>query len=769
MSNEKIRQDVLTYMESHATHPVSYDDLGRDLRYKGKGLGALWTEIELMIKDGLLVKTRFNTLGLPRAMGLVTGRLQVTQKGYGFVVPLEKTEEGDLFIPAMHLSGAMNEDLVIARVSDHGYGGRREGKVIRILERAHERFVGTFTRSGDFGFVTPDNRHIGQDIYVRRKDFLNARNGDKVVVKITVWPNGRQKAEGTITEILGKKGDVGIDIISIIKDKDLPLDFPKEVKEAAQLVPQVIPKKDLKGRLDRRKWPIITVDGVDSKDLDDAIYAEKRGEDYFLGVYIADVSHYVRPRGELDREAYARGTSVYLVDRVLPMLPPLLSNGICSLNEGEERLTMSCEMVISGKTGKVLSYDIAPSVIASRHRMNYPDVAKILTDRDTALREKYSDIVPMLETMEELCTILHKKRVRRGAIEFEIPEVKVILDEKKRPIDVHLRHRTIAEMMIEEFMLAANETVAAHMTKHHYPFIYRVHDVPDEDRMQSLSKIMAQFGTVLKIEGKMRPKVLQMALRKVKGKPEEGMISTLALRSMKQAVYQTENVGHFGLAAKDYTHFTSPIRRYPDLLVHRLLKEQRTGQKLSKKEKENLNDKLSLMASHASTRERLAIEAERETDELKMTEYMLPYVGQEFDGTISGVTSFGMFVQLENGIEGLVHISSLLDDYYRYDEEHFALVGEHGGKSYRLGSPVRIKVFHVSVEERKIDFTLPEFETFVTARKETVPSDKKRTPKKQTVKKGGRNKLASQTQKRGGTRQKGSQHGKNKRQNHRRK
>lgn len=308
MSNEKIRQDVLTYMESHATHPVSYDDLGRDLRYKGKGLGALWTEIELMIKDGLLVKTRFNTLGLPRAMGLVTGRLQVTQKGYGFVVPLEKTEEGDLFIPAMHLSGAMNEDLVIARVSDHGYGGRREGKVIRILERAHERFVGTFTRSGDFGFVTPDNRHIGQDIYVRRKDFLNARNGDKVVVKITVWPNGRQKAEGTITEILGKKGDVGIDIISIIKDKDLPLDFPKEVKEAAQLVPQVIPKKDLKGRLDRRKWPIITVDGVDSKDLDDAIYAEKRGEDYFLGVYIADVSHYCGP-------------AVNLIGRPMPEAP----------------------------------------------------------------------------------------------------------------------------------------------------------------------------------------------------------------------------------------------------------------------------------------------------------------------------------------------------------------------------------------------------------------------------------------------------------------
>jgi ribonuclease R len=709
MSKKTLSEQIVQYMNDHSQSPLEADALIAALHLMGKDIKEFWQALKDLEAAGTIVKTRYQTYGLPKAMGLVTGRLQITSKGFGFVIPLEKNGDPDLFIPASALSGAMNDDTVMARVSNRGLDNRPEGKVIRIINRAHEKFVGSFVKNGDFGFVVPDNRHIGQDIYVRRRDFNGARDGQKVVVKITTWPDGYRNAEGKIVEILGNPGDVGLEIVSIIKDNDLPLDFPEEVKRAAEAVPQSIRPRELDTRKDRRDWSIITIDGIDSKDLDDAVYAEKQGDNYFLGVYIADVSYYVRPNSVLDREAYERGTSVYLVDRVLPMLPPLLSNGICSLNEGEDRLTMSCEMLINGKTGKVLSYEIAPAVIRSAHRMNYPDVNAILTDGDKVLRKKYRDIVPMLETMKDLSGVLHKMRVRRGSIEFDIPEVKILLDEEKHPIDVHLRQRGVAETMIEEFMLAANETTASHMTKHRYPFVYRVHDVPDEDRIRALAGILAEFGVALKIDEKIKPKTLQAALAKVKGKPEEGLISTLALRSMKQAVYQTDNVGHFGLGARYYTHFTSPIRRYPDLMVHRLLKEQASGKKLTKTQKEELDARLSLAASHCSSRERAAIDAERQTDELKMAEYMVQYVGQEFEGTISGVASFGMFVQLDNGIEGLVHISSLHDDYYNYQEREYALVGDYSGKRYRLGDRVRIEVLQVNVPERKIDFVLSGF------------------------------------------------------------
>ena len=706
MGTQEINAKIMEYMRSHPQGPVAAETLLAEFGLSGREIKAFWSALQELERAGTLVKTRYGTYGLPEAMGLVTGKVQITSRGFGFVVPLEKDpERKDLFIPATALLGAMDGDTVIARVSGRNERGQEEGRIIRILDRAHRTLVGTFIKSGDFAFVEPDNQRIHQDIYVRRRDFNHARSKQKVVVEITSWPDEHRHAEGKITEILGSPGDVGLEIVSIIKENDLPLDFPPEVKKAAEEIPQTLRPKDLAGRKDRRCWSIITIDGVDSKDLDDAVYAEKQGDNYFLGVYIADVSHYVRPFSVIDREAYARGTSVYLVDRVLPMLPFSLSNGICSLNEGEDRLTLSCEMLIDGKSGKILSYEIAPAVICSAHRMNYPDVKKILVDRDEALRGKYADIVPMLETMGELCRILKKKRNRRGAIDFEIPEVKVTLDEQNRPVDIHLRERTIAEMLIEEFMLAANETVAAHMSRRHYPFVYRVHDVPDSDRIAALGALMANFGVVLHPgEGKLQPRVLQQALEKFRGRPEEGMISTLTLRSMKQAVYQTENIGHFGLAAKDYTHFTSPIRRYPDLLVHRLLKLEASHKKLSAEEAKDLDARLSLAASHASLRERAAIEAERETTDLKMAEYMTQFVGQEFDGTISGVTAFGVFVQLENGVEGLVHISSLNDDYYEYDESQYALIGQYSGRRYRLGDPLRIEVLQVNIPERKIDF-----------------------------------------------------------------
>lgn len=706
MTNTELETRLLGYMKEHPVAPVGAEELLKALTLEGNDLKLFWQVLKDLEDRGQVVKTRFNTYGLPAAMGLVVGRCQVTSKGFAFVVPEEKTADGDLFIPASSLSGAMDGDTVMARVMKSGFDDRQEGKIIRILDRAHHKLVGTFSKSGEFGFVIPDNKRVGRDIYVRRKDFNGARDKEKVVVEITTWPDERRNAEGKIVEILGKPGDIGLEILSIIKDNDLPTKFPAPVQAAAEKVEQKIKKKELQNRLDRRKWNIITIDGVDSKDLDDAVYVEKQGENYFLGVYIADVSYYVQPHSLLDQEAYERGTSVYLVDRVLPMLPVELSNGICSLNEGEDRLTMACEMLIDGKTGRTISFTIAPSVINNHHRMNYPDVRAILVDQDEDLREKYADIVPMLENMAQLQKVLHKKRERRGAINFELPEQKVLLDEEKHPVAIVKRERSVAEMLIEEFMLAANETVAGFMAKHKRPFIYRVHDLPDPEKIQNLAKLMALFGVTLKIEEKMRPKELQRALDKVSGKPEEKLISTVALRSMRQAVYQMENIGHFGLAAHFYTHFTSPIRRYPDLMVHRLLRRQLEGERLSRQQAEERTQRLSLVASHCSIRERAAIDAERQTVDLKMAEYMLQFVGQEFAGTISGVSSFGFFVELENGVEGLVHISSLTDDYYDYVDGQYALIGQHLGHRYRLGDQVEIQVLQVDVSERKIDFVL---------------------------------------------------------------
>ncbi|MGP2526580.1 ribonuclease R [Acidaminococcus sp. LBK-2] len=706
MTNTELETRLLGYMKEHPVAPVGAEELLKALALEGDDLKLFWQVLKDLEDRGQVVKTRFNTYGLPAAMGLVVGRCQVTSKGFAFVIPEEKTADGDLFIPASSLSGAMDGDTVMARVMKSGFDDRQEGKIIRILDRAHHKLVGTFSKSGEFGFVILDNKRVGRDIYVRRKDFNGARDKEKVVVEITTWPDERRNAEGKIVEILGKPGDIGLEILSIIKDNDLPTKFPAPVQAAAEKVEQKIKKKEIQNRLDRRKWNIITIDGVDSKDLDDAVYVEKQGDNYFLGVYIADVSYYVQPHSLLDQEAYERGTSVYLVDRVLPMLPVELSNGICSLNEGEDRLTMACEMLIDGKTGRIISFTIAPSVINNHHRMNYPDVRAILVDQDEDLREKYADIVPMLENMAQLQQVLHKKRERRGAINFELPEQKVLLDEEKHPVAIVKRERSVAEMLIEEFMLAANETVAGFMAKHKRPFIYRVHDLPDPEKIQNLAKLMALFGVTLKIEEKMRPKELQRALDKVSGKPEEKLISTVALRSMRQALYQTENIGHFGLAAHFYTHFTSPIRRYPDLMVHRLLRRQLEGERLSRQQAEERTQRLSLVASHCSIRERAAIDAERQTVDLKMAEYMLQFVGQEFAGTISGVSSFGFFVELENGVEGLVHISSLTDDYYDYVDGQYALIGQHLGHRYRLGDQVEIQVLQVDVSERKIDFVL---------------------------------------------------------------
>lgn len=664
-----------------------------------------WQELLALEQNGEIIKTRFDTYGLPEKMGLVAGRFQLTSKGFGFVIPDNKGDRPDVFIPPRALNGAMNNDRVLARIDNDTHGKKPEGEILRIIVHANNKVVGVFHQSGEFAFVTPDDKRIGQDVYVMKRHFNNAKDGQKVVVEITEWPQNNRKAEGKVTEVLGNLGDVGLEILSIIKQNDLPLTFPEEVLDASYKVPKTIKKSELNGRRDLRDRSVVTVDGEDAKDLDDAVYVEKLNSDeYLLGVYIADVSYYVTENSVLDREARARGTSVYLVDRVLPMLPERLSNGICSLNAGEDRLSMACEMHINGE-GKVLNYEIFPAVINVRHRLSY-NIVRAMLAGDAELCAKYKDILPMVGKMDELREILHKKRAKRGAVDFDLPEQKVILDEKLHPIEIVQRIHGNAESIIEEFMLAANETVAQHMFNQHWPFIYRVHDIPAEEKMQDFAKLLANFNIKFKVHEETKPKDIQQAVEAIAGTPEERLITTVALRSMKQAVYQTENIGHFGLAAKYYTHFTSPIRRYPDLIVHRLLHRWLQAPKLPANEVEPLGDKLDMIAEHSSIRERAAADAERATVELKKCEYMADHIGEEFDGTISGVTAFGMFVELENGVEGLVHISSLMDDYYDYYEERYALVGTHSGNVYRLGDKVRIEVLQVNISDVSIDFIM---------------------------------------------------------------
>ena len=704
MQRKDIKEIILEFMRNGSYAPMTAEDLLDALAGECSAT-KFWNELIALEKNGQIIKTRFETYGLPEKMGLVTGRLQLTSKGFGFVIPDNKGDRPDVFISPRSLNGAMNNDRVMARVNYDINGKKPEGEIIRIITRAHNKVVGTFFQSRDYAFVVPDDKKITSDIYIMRRDFNGAKNNQKVVVEITEWPQEFRKAEGKVVEILGKVGDVGLEILSIIKQNDLPLEFPAEVVEASKKVPKTVLKNEVQGRRDLRHLPIVTIDGEDAKDLDDAVYVQQLSMDEFLlGVYIADVSYYVTEDSILDKEARERGTSVYLVDRVLPMLPERLSNGICSLNAGVDRLSMACEMHIN-REGKVLDYEIFPAIIHVRHRLSYNIVREIIAG-DEALRAKYEDILPMVGLMDELREILHNKRAKRGSIDFDLPEQKVILDDKLKPIEIVQRVHGNAESIIEEFMLAANETVAQHMFKQKWPSVYRVHDLPAEDKMNELAKLLANFNVKFRVSEEMKPAEIQRVIKEIEGRPEERLVSTVALRSMKQAVYQTDNIGHFGLAAEYYTHFTSPIRRYPDLIVHRLLREWMQNPKITSTKAEALTDKLDAIAEHSSLRERAAADAERATVELKKCEYMEAHIGEEFDGVISGVTSYGMFVELPNGVEGLVHISSLVDDYYDFYEERYALVGTHTKNQYRLGDKVRIEVLQVNIQDVSIDFIM---------------------------------------------------------------
>ena len=650
-----LKEKILLFMQESAYKPLNAEDLALEMEIRGKELIEFWRALEELEHDAKIFKTRYDKYGIPEKMSLVVGRLSLSSKGFGFVIPENPLteDESDLYIAQDDLKTAMHNDVVIARVNRQNLAGRsREGEIVRIVNRANKKIIGTFDASKNFGFVIPDDKRIGQDIFVARENFNKAKVGAKVVVEIINWPDKQRSAEGKIVEVLGYKGDVGIEILSIIKKHDLAMEFPAEVEQEANKVPEQVLVDESENRRDLRDKIIVTIDGDDAKDLDDAIYIERLANgNFLLGVHIADVSYYVRENTPLDKEARERGTSVYLVDRVLPMLPRRLSNGICSLNAGEDRLAMSIEMEIDYR-GKVLKYEIFPSIIKVHTRLTYNIVRQILVDNDEALRQEHAKLMEPLENMERLCHILRNHRMQRGAVDFDFPEIKVKLDDTGKPIELVKRVRSLSESIIEEFMLIANETIAQHMHKIKMPFVFRVHEQPEQGKIDKLNNLLHNFGQNIPKSDEIRPKELQNILKKVAGKPEERIISTVMLRSLKQARYEAENIGHFGLAATYYTHFTSPIRRYPDLIVHRLLRETfRTGD-ISEKRKQKLTAILPEIALHASQRERAAAEAERETVDLKKVEYMTQFIGQHFMGIINGVTAFGIFVELESGVEG---------------------------------------------------------------------------------------------------------------------
>ncbi|NGQ95107.1 ribonuclease R [Brevibacillus sp. SYP-B805] len=700
-------QEILAFMREQAYHPMTVTELEEAFQITdADGFKELVKTLNILEDRGEIIRTRTNRYGVPEKMNLVRGRLQSHPKGFGFVLP-DTPGEPDIYIHAHDFNGAMHGDIVLARVEKQTSGNRKEGRIIRIVERGITETVGTYQDETHYGFVIPDDKRIGRDIFIPKTASAGAVDGHKVVVKIVRYPEGHSNPEGEVIEILGHKNDPGVDILSIIRKYGLPEEFPQDVLAQAQAIPDEITPEEIKGRRDLRDRMMVTIDGADAKDLDDAVSLEKlENGNYLLGVHIADVSYYVRENSPIDQEAYRRGTSVYLVDRVIPMIPHRLSNGICSLNPKVDRLTITCDMEMDSDAN-VVNYDIYLSVIRTNERMTYTDVRRILEDKDEALIEKYKELVPMFQLMEELCRKRRRRRMQRGAIDFDFREAKIYVNEEGTPTEIGFRTRSIAEMIIEEFMLAANETVAEHFHWLKQPFIYRVHEEPNPEKLMAFMEFVTNFGYTVRGKGNtVHPRALQQLLEEVKGTPEEVIISTVMLRSMKQARYDAESLGHFGLATDFYTHFTSPIRRYPDLIVHRLIREWLEHGEMSEERASYWAQILPEIAEHTSQRERVAVDAERETDDLKKAEYMLAHIGEEFEGVISSVTSFGIFVELPNTIEGLVHVSYLTDDYYHYHEKMYALVGERTGKQFRIGDVVQVRVSNVNLDERTIDFEI---------------------------------------------------------------
>lgn len=702
------KENVLSLMEHEDYKAMGYKDMiylfGLHNKKEKRALEEILHEL---LEDNKVMQNKRGKYILPDPDKYVKGTLQGHAKGFGFVIPDDNIFGTDIFISPADLMGAMDGDKVLVKIErKSGNNKSAEGEIIQILERKSQLIVGIYEDSRNFGFVVPDNKKIFRDIYIPKDGGERPKTGDKVVVEITVWPSANRSPEGKIVEVLGHQKDIGIDILSIVREHNLPDDFPSEVKDQLHTVPSFVSEEEIGNRKDLRQNKMVTIDGADAKDLDDAVSIEKSPNgNYKLGVHIADVTHYVGEGSAIDKEAFDRGTSVYLLDRVIPMLPRELSNGICSLNPKVDRLAFSCEMEID-HNGKVVGHEVFKSVINVTERMTYDDVTEILVHDNEELKAKYQDLVEDFKHMEELAKILReKRRLKRGAIDFDFPEAKILLDDQGKPIGVEARERTISHKLIEEFMLVCNETVAEHMFWTQLPFVYRVHEEPKSEKIQALSEFIRTFGYRIHYQDTVHPSVLQKLLEDISGKREEAVISRLTLRSMQQARYYEENLGHFGLSAQYYTHFTSPIRRYPDLIIHRIMGEMLEN-KLTDKRIEKVEKKIGEIAKQCSQRERRAELAERDVDDLKKCEYMLTKIGEKFEGIISSVTSFGFFVELENTVEGLVRVQTIDDDYYIYDETKYRFIGEHTKQIYKLGDPVEIVVHKADMTTRQIDFLL---------------------------------------------------------------
>lgn len=666
----------------------------------------IWEKKKKFSKDNHKLKKK-NIKNLEK-LGLIKEGIFIgNPRGFGFVETGE--DEEDIFIPADSVNTALHQDKVqVLLKKDQKPGKRREGAVLKILERSTSEVVGTFQREGDYGFVVCDNQKLSRDVYISAKNSHGVRDGEKVVAQIIDYGTERRKPEGKITEVLGSIHAPGTDILAIVKSFNIPSEFPVRVMNQAMRVPDHVLDADWDGREDLTGLMTVTIDGEDAKDLDDAVSLTKEGNIYHLGVHIADVSNYVQGGSAIDKEALKRGTSVYLADRVIPMLPERLSNGICSLNQGVDRLALSCLMDIDGQ-GNIVAHKITESVIRVDRRMSYEQVRSILEDGETETSREYREFVPMFFLMRELSQLLRSRRHHRGSIDFEFPESKIILNGAGRAIDVRPYEANCATEIIEDFMLMANETVAREYCKGEYPFVYRTHENPDPEKVEELLTLLHHQGIqVRKSREEITPKEIQEILESIQGLPNETMISRLTLRTMKQAKYTTECSGHFGLAARYYCHFTSPIRRYPDLQIHRIIRDNLRGRLQREGKTEHYREILEEVARQSSVCERRAQEAERESDKLKKAEYMSYHLGEEFDGIISGVTGYGLYVELSNTVEGLVHVTSLRDDYYEFDQEAYELRGQLTKKIYHLGQKVRVRVADADAMKRTVDFTLAE-------------------------------------------------------------
>lgn len=697
----KQRKETMQKLIQDPTYvPMKLKELAMLLGVPREQRDELKEVMDALVAEGKVGISKRGKYGKPEAFALV-GTYTGNARGFGFVTI--EGQDQDIYIPSDKNGGAMHGDQVQLVVEPARSGRRPEGTIVRVLEHANRTVVGYYQKNKGFGFVIPDNQKIATDIFIPQGKDMGAVTGHKVVVTMTEYGGERKKPEGIITEIIGHVNDPGTDILSIVKAYNIPEEYPPEVMRQVSRMPDEVQPEDMTGRKDIRGWQTVTIDGEDAKDLDDAITLSREDYGYKLGVHIADVSHYVTEGSPLDEEALKRGTSVYLVDRVIPMLPHKLSNGICSLNAGTDRLALSCIMEIDPQ-GRVIGHEVAETVINVDRRMTYTAVDAIVTGRDEETMKEYEGFVELFDLMKELADILREKRTQRGSIDFDFPETKIILDEKGKPVEIKPYDRNAATKIIEDFMLMANETVAEDYFWQELPFVYRTHDNPDPEKMKRLGVFINNFGYSIRTQnGEVHPKELQKLLTKIEGTEEEALISRLTLRSMKQAKYMPMCTGHFGLAAKYYTHFTSPIRRYPDLQIHRIIKENLHG-RLTEKRIAHYDKILTGVTVQCSATERRAEEAERETVKLKKCEYMAKRIGEVFEGVISGVTNWGFYVELPNTVEGLVHVSELHGDYYIFDEERMELRGETGGEIFKLGQKIAVQVTGTDRLMKTIDF-----------------------------------------------------------------